>query len=135
MPLQVHPIPLSDVRAIHKHTPPLGQHRITLTLATGVSLPSLHFQNVRTVLPASAQISCCDLPLMRRLTPHGKPIRHPAHCASPLPAGAPHRCRSQGGIKSFLSCLREHGPLVRSADDPNTYLINDTTDPLQRSLL
>lgn len=80
----VHPIPLSDVRAIHKHTPPLGQHRITLTLATGVSLPSLHFQN--------------------------------------------------GGIKSFLSCLREHGPLVRSADDPNTYLINDTTDPLQRSL-
>lgn len=80
----VHPIPLSDVRAIHKHTPPLGQHRITLTLATGVSLPSLYFQN--------------------------------------------------GGVKAFLSCLRLHTPLLRSADDANTYLVNDTADPLQRSL-
>lgn len=43
---QVHPIPLSDVRAISKHTPPLGQHRVTITLASGVSLPSLHFQTV-----------------------------------------------------------------------------------------
>ncbi|PRW58614.1 TBC1 domain family member 17-like [Chlorella sorokiniana] len=80
----VHPIPLSDVRAISKHTPPLGQHRITITLASGVSLPSLHFQT--------------------------------------------------GGVKAFLSCLRQHAPLVRSADDPNTWLVNDTGDPLQRSL-
>lgn len=42
----VHPIALSDVRAIHKHTPPFGQHRITLTLTSGVSLPSLYFQTV-----------------------------------------------------------------------------------------
>ena len=40
----------------------------------------------------------------------------------------------QGGVKAFLSCLRQHAPLVRSADDPNTYLVNDTGDPLQRSL-
>ena len=40
----------------------------------------------------------------------------------------------QGGVKSFLHCLREHAPLVRSADDANTYLVNDTADPLQRSL-
>lgn len=45
-PRQVHPIPLTDIRAIHKHTPPLGQHRVTLTLTNGVSLPSLHFQSV-----------------------------------------------------------------------------------------
>ena len=44
--LQVHPIPLSDIKAIHKHTPPLGFHRITLTLTNGVSLPSLYFQTV-----------------------------------------------------------------------------------------
>jgi hypothetical protein len=40
----------------------------------------------------------------------------------------------QGGVKSFLHCLREHAPLVRSADNANTYLVNDTADPLQRSL-
>jgi hypothetical protein len=40
----------------------------------------------------------------------------------------------QGGVKAFLSCLRQHAPLARSADDPNTYLVNDTADPLQRSL-
>jgi len=40
----------------------------------------------------------------------------------------------QGGVKAFLSCLRQHAPLVRSADDPNTWLVNDTGDPLQRSL-
>lgn len=56
----VHPIPLSDVRAIHKHTPPLGQHRITLTLATGVSLPSLYFQNVRRQLGQhEVGVPCC----------------------------------------------------------------------------
>ena len=44
--LQVHPIPLSDIKAVHKHTPPLGYHRITLTLTNGVSLPSLYFQIV-----------------------------------------------------------------------------------------
>lgn len=40
----------------------------------------------------------------------------------------------QGGVKAFLSCLRLHTPLLRSADDANTYLVNDTADPLQRSL-
>jgi len=40
----------------------------------------------------------------------------------------------QGGVKAFLSCLREHACLVRSSDDPSTYLLNDTADPLQRSL-
>lgn len=40
----------------------------------------------------------------------------------------------QGGVKAFLSCLRQHAPLLRSADDPSTFLVNDTADPLQRSL-
>ena len=45
-PLQVHPIPLSDIKALRKHTPTLGHHHVTLTLASGVSLPSFFFQNV-----------------------------------------------------------------------------------------
>lgn len=28
----------------------------------------------------------------------------------------------------------QHAFLVKSADDPNTYLVNDTADPLRRSL-
>eukprot|EP00887_Chlorella_sp_A99_P005546 scaffold1.g5546.t1 len=38
-----------------------------------------------------------------------------------------------GGLKLFLSALRQHAHLVRSTD-PQTYLLNDTADPLQRSL-
>ena len=47
---------------------------------------------------------------------------------------APRSLSHQGGVKAFLSCLRQHAPLVRSADDPHTWLVNDTGDPLQRSL-
>lgn len=77
--LQVHPVPLSDVRAISKHTPPLGQHRVTITLASGVSLPSLHFQTVSPAvlrlwqagLDARGRIVLCpagaDLLLLRAL--------------------------------------------------------------------
>jgi len=42
----VHPIPLSDIKALRKHTPALGNHHVTLTLASGVSLPPLYFQQV-----------------------------------------------------------------------------------------
>ena len=28
----------------------------------------------------------------------------------------------------------QHAHLVKSRDDPNTFLVNDTTDPLQRTL-
>eukprot|EP00244_Chara_vulgaris_P005353 TRINITY_DN2119_c0_g1_i3.p1 TRINITY_DN2119_c0_g1~~TRINITY_DN2119_c0_g1_i3.p1 ORF type:complete len:735 (+),score=130.92 TRINITY_DN2119_c0_g1_i3:174-2378(+) len=39
-----------------------------------------------------------------------------------------------GGVREFLSVLREHALLVRSAEDANVYLVNDIQDPLQRSL-
>ncbi|KAJ7539104.1 hypothetical protein O6H91_11G077100 [Diphasiastrum complanatum] len=39
-----------------------------------------------------------------------------------------------GGVREFLATLKEHALLVRSADDANVYLINDTQDPLQKSL-
>lgn len=43
----IHPVPLTDVRSISKHTPALGQHRVTVTLASGVSLPPFAFLHVR----------------------------------------------------------------------------------------
>lgn len=33
-----------------------------------------------------------------------------------------------------MECVSQHCDLVKSAEDPNTYLINDTADPLQQSL-
>lgn len=42
----VHPVPLSDIKALRKHTPALGHHHVTLTLASGVSLPPLFFHSV-----------------------------------------------------------------------------------------
>ncbi|KAG0553435.1 hypothetical protein KC19_12G011400 [Ceratodon purpureus] len=39
-----------------------------------------------------------------------------------------------GGVREFLSTLRNHALLVRSNDDSNVYLVNDVQDPLQRSL-
>ncbi|RMZ54525.1 hypothetical protein APUTEX25_002101 [Auxenochlorella protothecoides] len=41
----VHPVALSEVKALHRHAPPLGAHRIVLTLFNGVSLPPLYFQH------------------------------------------------------------------------------------------
>lgn len=39
-----------------------------------------------------------------------------------------------GGVKAFLNKLKQHALLVRSVEDPNTYLVNDVADPLQRSM-
>ncbi|KAK9814540.1 hypothetical protein WJX72_007608 [[Myrmecia] bisecta] len=80
----VHPIPLSEVKAIRKHTPSFGWHYIIVVLINGLTLPPLYFNN--------------------------------------------------GGIKALFSALKQHAFLVKSSDDPNTHLINDTADPLQRSL-
>lgn len=80
----VHPIPLSEVKAITKHTPSLGWHYIVIVLLNGVTLPPLYFHN--------------------------------------------------GGVRSLIGVLKQHAFLAKSAEDPNTYLVNDTADPLQRSL-
>ncbi|KAI3928698.1 hypothetical protein MKW98_024299 [Papaver atlanticum] len=39
-----------------------------------------------------------------------------------------------GGVREFLATLKQHVSLIRSADDPNVFLVNDFQDPLQRSL-
>eukprot|EP00798_Chlamydomonas_sp_ICE-L_P015220 gene15220-21299_t len=80
----VHPIPLSDVKALRRTTPSIGWHYIVVVLVNGVTLPPLYFHN--------------------------------------------------GGVKAFLRVLKQHAHLMKSASDPLTYLVNDTADPLQRSL-
>ncbi|MEW5299530.1 MAG: hypothetical protein WDW36_002538 [Sanguina aurantia] len=80
----VHPIPLSDIRALRKHTPTLGWHTVVFVLSNGVTLPPLYFL--------------------------------------------------KGGVKALMLVLKQHAVLIKSATDASTYLINDTSDPLQRSL-
>ena len=80
----IHPVPLSDVKAIRKHTPALGWHYMVVVLVSGLTLPPLYFH--------------------------------------------------QGGVRELLRVLKQHTCLVKSSVDPNTYLVNDIADPLQRSL-
>ncbi|KAL3149387.1 hypothetical protein ABBQ32_002188 [Trebouxia sp. C0010 RCD-2024] len=80
----VHPIPLSEVKAIRKHMPSFGWQYIVLVLVSGLTLPPLYF--------------------------------------------------GTGGVRALFATLKQHIYLVKGADDPNTYLVNDTADPLQRSL-
>lgn len=80
----VHPVPLSDIKAIRKHAPSFGWQYIIVVLTNGLTLPPLYF--------------------------------------------------SAGGVRGLISALKQHAFLVKSADDPNTYLVNDTADPLRRSL-
>lgn len=119
----VHPVALSEVKALHRHAPPLGAHKIVLTLFNGVSLSPLYFQHVgggarwggEVASWSSPPQGCCSLP-------------ESCTSADPLPPN------TQGGTKSLMSALREHVLLARSASDANTYLVNDQADPLQRSL-
>ncbi|CAN4113035.1 unnamed protein product [Withania somnifera] len=39
-----------------------------------------------------------------------------------------------GGLKEFISTIKQHVYLVRSAEDANIFLVNDFQDPLQRTL-
>lgn len=38
------------------------------------------------------------------------------------------------GQPQMVPCVLQHIHLSRSSEDPNTYLVNDMADPLQRSL-
>nr|CAD1825839.1 unnamed protein product [Ananas comosus var. bracteatus] len=39
-----------------------------------------------------------------------------------------------GGVREFLGTLKQHVFIVRSAEDPNVFLVNNFQDPLQKSL-
>jgi len=80
----VHPIPLSEIKAITKHIPTLGWHYLCVVLVSGLTLPPLYFNN--------------------------------------------------GGVRAFIGALKQHAVLMKTTEDPNTYLVNDLGDPLQRSL-
>ena len=54
----VHPIPLSEVKAIRKHTPSFGWQYIVLVLVNGLTLPPLYFGTggVRALFAALKQV-------------------------------------------------------------------------------
>eukprot|EP00210_Caulerpa_lentillifera_P003548 g3384.t1 len=41
---------------------------------------------------------------------------------------------NNGGVRSLLSTLKQNANLVRAMNDPNTYVVNESPDPLKRSL-
>ncbi len=49
-------------------------------------------------------------------------------------AGRPQACTSRQVLAETHCPHVQHAHLVKSRDDPNTFLMNDTTDPLQRTL-
>ena len=64
------------------------------------------------------------------------------HCTSIMvtPAVAPYikaRCCAlwlAGGVRSLMTTLKQHANLVKAVNDPNTYIVNESPDPLRRSL-
>ncbi len=54
----VHPIPLSEVKAIRKHAPSFGWQYIVLVLVNGLTLPPLYFGTggVRALFAALKQV-------------------------------------------------------------------------------
>ena len=60
----VHPIPLSEVKAIRRHTPSFGWQYIVLVLVNGLTLPPLYFGTggVRALFTALKQV--CDTLLL-----------------------------------------------------------------------
>ena len=54
----VHPIPLSEVKAIRKHAPSFGAQYIALVLTNGLTLPPLYFSRggVRALMSTLKQV-------------------------------------------------------------------------------
>jgi hypothetical protein len=65
----IHPIPLSEIKAIRRHTPPLGWHSVTVVLVSGLTLPPLYFYRggVKALVTTLKQVrglrfACLPLP-------------------------------------------------------------------------
>jgi hypothetical protein len=54
----VHPIPLSEVKAVRKHAPSFGTQHIVLVLTNGLTLPPLYFTagGVRALFSALKEV-------------------------------------------------------------------------------
>jgi len=58
----LHPIPLSDVKAVRKHAPSWGTQHVVLVLNNGLTLPPLYFAagGVRSLFSALKQVRLCS---------------------------------------------------------------------------
>ncbi len=56
----VHPIPLSEVKAIRKHAPSFGTQHVVLVLSNGLTLPPLYFTSggVKGLFSALREVCC-----------------------------------------------------------------------------
>lgn len=54
----VHPIPLSEVKAVRKHAPSFGTQHIVMVLTNGLTLPPLYFTagGVRALFSALKEV-------------------------------------------------------------------------------
>ena len=54
----MHPVPLSELKAMRKQTPKLGNHHIVLVLKNGLTLPPFYFSSggVRALFSSLKQV-------------------------------------------------------------------------------
>ena len=59
----MHPIPLSEVKAIRKHAPSFGTQHVVLVLSNGLTLPPLYFTSggVKGLFSALREVRCLCL--------------------------------------------------------------------------
>ena len=58
----LHPIPLSDVKAVRKHAPSWGTQHVVLVLNNGLTLPPLYFAagGVKSLFSALKEVRLCS---------------------------------------------------------------------------
>jgi hypothetical protein len=87
----IHPIPLSEIKAIRRHTPPLGWHHIVVVLVSSLTPPPLYcykggvkalISTLKQVCGAAAAAGCVGLRALCALLFHVVPAAAGRCCAA-----------------------------------------------------
>ncbi|MBA0764373.1 hypothetical protein Gotri_013729 [Gossypium trilobum] len=116
-------VPFADVRSIRRHTPALGWQYIIVVLSSGrnrklytVFSWLVVYQVEQMTFDVACSTSTYDV----------------QNCFSGL--AFPPLYFYNGGVREFLTTIKQHVFLVRSVEDTNVFLLNDFQNPLQRTL-
>ncbi|KAJ7956730.1 RabGAP/TBC domain-containing protein [Quillaja saponaria] len=112
-------VPISDVRSIRRHSPALGWQYIIVVL-----YQSQRLLESNSMLPEGRENYLAMIE--RRACAAISYIDKEGLAFPPL-------YFYSGGVKKFLATVKQHVFLVRSAEDANVYLVNDSQNPLQRT--